>query len=49
MYGWIGPNYMMICKTKYYRRFNTLLQLPFNYVAQGREIHHKQCKALFVL
>ena len=24
------------------------IHFPFKYVTQGREIHHKQCKALFV-
>ena len=24
------------------------LHFPFNYVTQGREIHHKHCKMLFL-
>ena len=28
--------------------FRVHLHFPFNYVTQGREMHHKHCKTLFV-
>ena len=52
MYGWIGSNYMMICKTKDIWTFKANLHYPFNYVMQGGEggggIHHKHYKTMFV-
>ena len=52
MYGWIGSNYMMICKTKYiedlmliYIFLSITLRVERGW---GGGIHHKHYKTLFV-
>ena len=52
MYGWIGLNYMMICKTKYIEDL-MLIYIFLSITLRverggGGGIHHKHYKTLFV-